>query len=38
MEVISCYEKYLGLPATISKNRKSVLDVLKEKVAKKVSG
>lgn len=38
MEVVSYYDKYLGLPAVISKNRKNVFDVLKEKMAKKVGG
>lgn len=38
MEIVSCYDKYLGLATVISKNRKNVFDVLKEKVAKKVGG
>lgn len=30
LELVYCYEKYLGLPAAISKNRKSVFEVIKE--------
>lgn len=38
MELVYCYEKYLGLSIGISKNRKSAIYVIKEKVAKNVGG
>lgn len=36
MEIMPCYEKYLGLPAVITTNRKNMFDLIKERVAKKV--
>lgn len=38
IETVTCYEKYLGLPAVISKSKKSVFETIKERVAKKVGG
>lgn len=36
--VVSCYEKYLGLPTVISRNKRNIFDLLIEKVSKKVGG
>lgn len=38
METVSCYEKYLGFPAVMTKNNKNVFDIIKERAAKKVGG
>lgn len=38
MEIVSCYKKYLGLHVVMTRNRKNVFDLIKERVAKKVCG
>lgn len=38
IEVVSCHEKYLGLPTTIARNTIKVFDHIQERVAKKLGG